>query len=52
VRQDACPGCSAYVLDLSEAGNELACGIPPHTCRVTIEEVEAVTAEPPLTASR
>jgi hypothetical protein len=52
VRQDACPGCSAYVLDLSEAGNELVCGIPPHTCRVTIEEVEAVTAEPPLTASR
>lgn len=38
-RQDACPGCGAYLLDLSEAGNELVCGVPPHTCRVTIEEV-------------
>lgn len=51
-RQDACPGCSANVLDLSEAGNELVCGIPPHTCRVTMEEVEAVPAGPPQTVSR
>jgi hypothetical protein len=51
-RQDACPGCGANVLDLSEAGNELVCGIPPHTCRVTIEEVEAVASEPLQAASR
>ena len=39
-RQDSCPGCAANVLDLSEAGNALVCGAPPHTCRVTIEELD------------
>jgi hypothetical protein len=39
-RHDACPGCSANVLDLSEAGNKLVCGDPPHTCRATIQVVE------------
>ncbi len=39
-RHDACPGCSAKVLDLSEGGKELVCGIPPHTCRVTIQVIE------------
>jgi hypothetical protein len=39
-RQDSCPGCGPNVLDLSEAGNELVCGAPPHTCRVTMQEVE------------
>ncbi len=43
-RQDSCPGCVANVLDLSEAGNELVCGVPPHTCQVTIEEVEPAPA--------
>lgn len=35
-RQDACPGCSANVIDLSEAANEAVCG-QPSTCRVEIE---------------
>jgi hypothetical protein len=35
-RQDACPGCHANVIDLSESGNSLVCGGAPHTCRVTI----------------
>lgn len=39
VRQDSCPGCTAYVLDLSEAGIALACGDQAHVCRVGIEEV-------------
>ena len=42
-RQDACPGCGPNVLDLSEAGNELICGAPPHTCRVTMQKVEFVS---------
>lgn len=36
-RQDACPGCSANVLDLSESAHQLVCGVG--TCRVTIERV-------------
>ena len=36
-RTDSCPGCSHNVIDLSELGNELVCGSPPHTCRVTIQ---------------
>lgn len=43
-RHDACPGCSAKVLDLSEGGNELVCGLPPHTCRVTIQVIEVPKA--------
>jgi hypothetical protein len=39
VRQDSCPGCTAYVLDLSEAGITLACGDQAHVCRVGIERV-------------
>jgi hypothetical protein len=39
-RHDACPGCVANVLDLSEAGNELVCGRPAHTCRVTVQKLE------------
>ncbi len=35
MRQDSCPGCSAYVLDLSEAGNAAVCGAPAHTCDIT-----------------
>ena len=44
-RHDACPGCSPNVLDLSEAGNELVCGIPPHTCRVTLQLVAVPAAD-------
>lgn len=36
-RTDACPGCYANLIDLSESGNRLVCGIPEHTCRVTIQ---------------
>jgi expansin (peptidoglycan-binding protein) len=39
-RHDACPGCSPNVLDLSEAGNKLVCGDPPHTCRATVQLIE------------
>jgi hypothetical protein len=39
-RHDACPGCSPYVLDLSEAGNKLVCGDPPFTCRATMQLIE------------
>ena len=39
-RHDACPGCAATVLDLSEKGSELVCGNRPQTCRVTIQELE------------
>jgi hypothetical protein len=39
VRQDSCPGCTSYVLDLSEAGIALACGDQAQVCRVGIEEV-------------
>ena len=38
-RQDACPGCYANLVDLSEAGNAAVCGSPPHTCRVTLQLV-------------
>ena len=38
-RQDACPGCYATLVDLSEAGNAAVCGSPPHTCRVTLQVV-------------
>jgi len=44
-RQDSCPGCSENVLDLSEAGNELVCGAPPHTCRATIQVLVAADAD-------
>jgi hypothetical protein len=40
-RQDACPGCYANLVDLSEAGNAAVCGSPPHTCRVTLQLVGA-----------
>jgi hypothetical protein len=39
IRQDACPGCYANLVDLSEAGNAAVCGSPPHTCRVTLQLV-------------
>lgn len=39
-RHDACPGCTANVVDLSEAGSRLVCGDPPHTCRATIQLIE------------
>jgi hypothetical protein len=40
IRVDACPGCYANLIDLSEAANRLVCGVPEHTCRVTIEVMQ------------
>jgi hypothetical protein len=38
-RQDTCPGCGSYHIDLSEAGINKACGDQAHVCRVGIEQV-------------
>jgi len=38
-RQDACPGCGANTIDLSEAASTLVCGRPV-TCQVSISEWE------------
>jgi hypothetical protein len=38
-RRDACPGCYANLVDLSEKGNALVCGVPS-TCRVTLQVVQ------------
>lgn len=40
-RHDACPGCGPNVIDLSESANRLVCGVPEHTCEVTIEAAGA-----------
>jgi hypothetical protein len=39
VRKDTCPGCSAHVFDLSEAGNALVCGESYGLCRATVTKV-------------
>ena len=40
-RQDACPGCERYQLDLSEAGITIVCGSEEvGTCPVTIEVIQ------------
>jgi hypothetical protein len=39
MRRDACPGCYANLVDLSEEGNALVCGVPS-TCRVTLQVVQ------------
>jgi hypothetical protein len=39
MRQDSCPGCTSYGLDLSESGINLVCGDQAHVCRVGIEQV-------------
>lgn len=40
IRKDGCPGCSAYVIDLSEAGLWLVCGPGSGVCRVTIQKMQ------------
>ena len=47
VRQDACPGCSRNVVDLSESGLDMLCGYQTSTCRVTIQKVMLIEPEPP-----
>lgn len=49
-RHDACPGCSANVVDLSEAGDKLVCGTPPHTCRATVQELTPLPADEEMSA--
>jgi len=44
IRQDSCPGCVSNVVDLSEAGSQIVCGAPPHTCRVTIQRLGRVVS--------
>ena len=39
VRQDSCPGCSPYVLDLSEAGIGQVCGAGTEVCKATVNAV-------------
>lgn len=39
MRQDSCPGCSAYVLDLSEAGIGEVCGAATDVCQATVNPV-------------
>jgi len=36
-RKDGCPGCSAYVIDLSEAGVLKVCGPGSGVCRARIQ---------------
>ena len=38
-RVDSCPGCSANLVDLSEAGIAQACGVNTSTCEVTMQKV-------------
>lgn len=35
-RRDSCPGCSATLIDLSEAAHEAVCGPGGGICRVTV----------------
>jgi hypothetical protein len=40
VRQDSCPGCGPYLIDLSEAGIAMVCGEGTSTCDVQIQELQ------------
>lgn len=48
-RQDACPGCGPYHVDLSEQGLDLVCGPGSGVCKAS---VEAFAAECQVAASR
>ena len=37
LRQDSCPGCSAFHVDLSEAGIALTCGAGTDVCDVRVQ---------------
>ena len=52
MRQDSCPGCSPYVLDLSEAGIGEVCGAGTDVCQATVNPVEICYPEPsPVTGA-
>src|SRR5690606_9708657 len=40
-RQDACPGCSPVLFDLSESAFAAVCGIPSGVCAATVSVVQA-----------
>jgi hypothetical protein len=42
-RQDACPGCSPIVFDLSESAFAAVCGQPSGVCEATVSIVETCT---------
>jgi hypothetical protein len=47
-RQDSCPGCGRYHIDLSEAGMGRVCGADADVCDVTIQLMRRqVVATPP-----
>jgi hypothetical protein len=46
-RQDTCPGCDGYHVDLSEEGLYLVCGPGSGVCRADLEVVERSSAWPP-----
>jgi hypothetical protein len=43
-RQDACPGCSAILFDLSESAFLAVCGQPTGVCEATVSIVETCTS--------
>ena len=50
MRKDTCPGCTAFMFDLSEAGNALVCGESYGLCNATVTKVvpnENVQTPPP-----
>ena len=49
MRQDSCPGCGRYHIDLSEAGMSRVCGTDADVCDITIQLMrrQAVASPPP-----
>ena len=46
MRKDSCPGCSPYVLDLSEAGIGEVCGAGTDVCQATVNPVVLCYPQP------
>ena len=47
VRQDSCPGCTAGVVDLSEAGIAIVCGPARGSCSTTVHalKIQVISSE-------